>query len=51
MHSPSPTLDHLLEAFERHQQLRRSGAPIAQLSQSRARLDRLRVDVRRATQG
>lgn len=49
MHTPTPNLDHLLEAFERHQYLRRTGAPIAMLSQSRARLDRLRVDVRRAT--
>ena len=49
MATPTTTLELLLEAFERHQHLRRSGAPIAQLSQSRARLDRLRVDARRAT--
>jgi hypothetical protein len=48
MHTTTPHLHHLLEAFERHQQLRRSGAPIAMLSESRARLDRLRVDVRRS---
>lgn len=39
----------LLNAFETHQRLRRSGAPIATLSESRARLDELRLAVRRST--
>lgn len=35
-------LDRLLEAWNIHQDLRRNGAPIAELAASRARLDMIR---------
>lgn len=47
MSTATSDLTTLLAAFESHQRLRRNGAPIAVLSSSRARLDEVRLSVRR----
>ena len=43
----NPTLDTFLQAWESHHRLRRTGASIAALSESRAHLDQMRLNLRR----
>jgi len=38
-----PHLNRLLQAWNRHEDLRRDGAPIAELAASRAQLDMIRI--------
>lgn len=41
--NPTPAnFDRLLQAWNRHQDLRRNGAPISELAASRAQLDMIR---------
>lgn len=42
------TFDHLAAAWQDHHRLRTSGSSIAELSESRARLDAIRLGVRQA---
>lgn len=47
MTAPTNLVD-LIDAWEAHEQLRASKAPIAELSRSRQFLDEVRLEVRRA---
>jgi len=51
MNEFNDTFHRLLDAWNRHQHLRSSGAPCADLASSRAQLDSLRVEVARRRSG